>query len=169
MNITNHAYILWIDSKPSKISSVKKCLAVHSNEANRQGLATEVTHHATSQEAYDILLSGVSFDEYMNEKEPNPNRFIKSSFTLSLLWVAKFYRAMANQRTTDTNNRFVVSLGSKLGIDFDETDRYQHASLYLHHSSKRCENLLAFILTGISSAYHASHFGFKSTARFINL
>ena len=52
--------------------------------------------------------------------ETNPNRFIKSSFILSLLWVSKFYRAMGNQRTTGINDRFVVSLGSKLGIDFDK-------------------------------------------------
>ena len=96
MNITNHAYILWIDGKASKISSDKKCLAVHSNKANDQGLRTEVTHHSDSQEAYDILLSGTSFDEYMNEvTTPNSNRFIKSSFTLSLLWVAKFYSHLA--------------------------------------------------------------------------
>ena len=100
---------------------------------------------------------------------PNPNRFIKSSFTLSLLWVAKFYRVLQSQSTTNTNDLFVNSLGKALGIDPNDDDRYQHACLYLHHSTKRCENLLAFILTGIPSSYHAVHFGFKSTARFINL
>ena len=119
---------------------------------------------------YSVEVSNHRATNQMQVPTPNPNRFTKSSFALSLLWVAKFYCVLRNQRsTTNTNDLYVISLGEKLGIDSSKEDRYDCAWLYLHYSAKRCEDLLAFILTDIPSAYHATHFGFKSTARFINL
>lgn len=87
---TNHAYLLWVNGKPSKVSSDRQCLIPHANQALTDGCKADITFHEHYQECFDLVKSGVDFDHWMNDT-PSSNRFVKSSFALSLLWVAYFY------------------------------------------------------------------------------
>ena len=95
INESNEAFILWIDGKPSKISSDRQTLFGEYNDAKYEGRSVDITWHEHYQDAYDIVLAQAT--------SPNPNRFIKSSFTLSLLWVAKFYRSLSDSYKRNCN------------------------------------------------------------------
>ena len=102
MNNTNEAFILWIDGKPSKISSDRQALFGEYNDAKYEGKSVDITWHEHYQDAYDIV--------HAQTTNPNPNRFIKSSFTLSLLWVAKFYSVVDKACTSTANQNIYAAL-----------------------------------------------------------
>ena len=109
MNNTNEAFILWIDGKPSKISSDRQALFGEYNDAKYEGKSVDITWHEHYQDAYDIVLAQAT--------NPNPNRFIKSSFTLSLLWVAKFYRSLSDSyKRINENAALAASYSSYTAI-----------------------------------------------------
>ena len=69
--------------------------------------ALDAVHRCPQYEGEEIEYLGSEFriaSQYLDQvkqslleaKAANPNRFIKSSFTLSLLWVAKFYRCITD-------------------------------------------------------------------------
>ena len=51
----------------------------------------------TAQSLADDVISAINEGNELEAPTPNPNRFIKSSFTLSLLWVAKFYASLEGE------------------------------------------------------------------------
>ena len=52
----------------------------------------------TAQSLADDVIAAIDLEDELEALpiEANPNRFIKSSFTLSLLWVAKFYHSLSD-------------------------------------------------------------------------
>ena len=105
-------FILWIDGAPSKptINSYKlDDLAQAAIDKNHDCYITE--HDSKNQ-----ALAAIA--EYENTPIPpamlgftaSPNRFIKLSFTLSLLWVAKFYSVVDKACTSTANQNIYAAI-----------------------------------------------------------
>jgi len=82
-----------------------------------------------------------------------------SQLLINLIWTAKFWAAIREQKHTNKNQEYILTLG-----DNTEGD---NVYMYSHRAAKRCESCISQILTGCASPWQAKHLGMNSISKFI--
>lgn len=81
----------------------------------------------------------------INQDTPNPNRFIKSSFTLSLLWVARYFHVLKeNTKSLNGRSKGYQALND-FALDVFGNDSFEKSCLWdcLVNASKRSKYALS--------------------------